>query len=106
MNYFTISRIRQHLEKRSNGPCLTRMIAHNLTVPESKIKDINEQQTRESAVLARGGFKPHHASKLAVRIIGPVLGRGQRAEHATMFHTTCLRTVANRLCVRSGCFAL
>jgi hypothetical protein len=75
MNYFTISRVRQHLEKKSNGPCLTRMIAHNVTVSCSKILEINAQQNRESAELARNGFKPHHATKLAVRVFGPVLGR-------------------------------
>jgi hypothetical protein len=72
--FWTMSRIKQHLSKRAKGNrCIRALRTHGLTVEVSKSQVLRDRDSKLQHELLREGRRAHYAEKSVFRIIGPGL---------------------------------
>ena len=72
--FWTMSRVKQHLSKRAkDNPCIRAIRAHGLTVELSKCQEMRDADAKHQKELGGQGRRAHYAKAAAFRIIGPGL---------------------------------
>ena len=73
VDFGSVSRVLQHLNRRQPNTCLNAIKALDFPLSDVEQQSLREEQGRETSALNKEGKRAHFALKAAVRVCGPAL---------------------------------